>query len=115
MSNIVSSVGKRVRQLRTQAGMTQERLAERAEISVSFLSMIERGERSPHLETLERLALGLEVPVEALFRPDTVAGPQGVAIDKTDRSRAADGIYRRGDNLEGGPLPSARAVGDDKD
>lgn len=51
--------------------MTQERLAERAEISVSFLSMIERGERSPHLETLDRLALGLEVGVEVLFRQDT--------------------------------------------
>lgn len=68
MSNIVRSVGRRVRELRTRAGMTQERLAERAEISVSFLSMIERGERSPHLETLDRLAYGLNVPVEALFR-----------------------------------------------
>jgi transcriptional regulator with XRE-family HTH domain len=72
VSNIVSAVGRRVRQLRIRAGMTQERLAERAEISVSFLSMIERGERSPHLETLERLALGLEVPVEELFRLDPV-------------------------------------------
>src|SRR5690606_41094599 len=74
VSTIVSAVGRRVRQLRIRAGMTQERLAERAEISVSFLSMIERGERSPHLETLERLAMGLEVPVEALFRPDAHEG-----------------------------------------
>jgi len=36
--------------------MTQEELSERARISVSFLSMIERGERAPHLETLALFA-----------------------------------------------------------
>jgi len=50
--------------------MTQEALSERARISVSFLSMIERGERSPHLETLAAIAEGLEVPVSELFRQD---------------------------------------------
>ena len=47
--------------------MTQEDLSERARISVSFLSMIERGERSPHLETLAAIAEALEVPVADLF------------------------------------------------
>ncbi len=50
--------------------MTQEALSERARISVSFLSMIERGERSPHLETLAAIAEGLEVAVADLFRED---------------------------------------------
>ena len=50
--------------------MTQEALSERARISVSFLSMIERGERSPHLETLAAIAEGLEVRVADLFRED---------------------------------------------
>lgn len=70
MSNIVTSVGRRVRQLRNRASLTQEQLAERAQISVSFLSMIERGERAPHLETLEKLAFALEVSVDTLFRHD---------------------------------------------
>ena len=47
--------------------MTQEDLSERARISVSFLSMIERGERSPHLETLAALAEALEVRMADLF------------------------------------------------
>lgn len=71
MSTIVTSVGRRVRQLRNRASLTQEQLAERAQISVSFLSMIERGERSPHLETLEKLAFALEVGVDTLFRQDS--------------------------------------------
>jgi len=47
--------------------MTQEDLSERARISVSFLSMIERGERSPHLETLAAIAEALEVRMADLF------------------------------------------------
>jgi transcriptional regulator with XRE-family HTH domain len=47
--------------------MTQEDLSERARISVSFLSMIERGERSPHLETLASIAEALEVRMADLF------------------------------------------------
>jgi transcriptional regulator with XRE-family HTH domain len=50
--------------------MTQEDLSERARISVSFLSMIERGERSPHLETLAKLAEALEVRLADLFISD---------------------------------------------
>lgn len=50
--------------------MTQEDLASRAEISVSFLSMIERGERAPHLETLAKLATALQVPLTELFTFD---------------------------------------------
>lgn len=50
--------------------MTQEDLSERARISVSFLSMIERGERSPHLETLAAIAQALEVRVADLFLDD---------------------------------------------
>ena len=50
--------------------MTQEDLSERARISVSFLSMIERGERSPHLETLAAIAEALEVRIADLFTDD---------------------------------------------
>src|SRR4029077_2407764 len=55
---VVREVGRRIRNLRTSrpSRMTQEDLSERARISVSFLSMIERGERSPHLETLAAIA-----------------------------------------------------------
>jgi transcriptional regulator with XRE-family HTH domain len=68
-ATVVKEVGRRIRQLRMSRStrMTQEHLSERARISVSFLSMIERGERSPHLETLAAIAQGLEVKVSDLF------------------------------------------------
>ncbi len=62
-------LGQRIRHLRQSgpASMTQEELAERSEISVSFLSMIERGERAPHIDTLSRVARSLGVSLSELF------------------------------------------------
>ena len=69
MSELGKRIGQRIRELRTQRPerWTQEELAERAQISVSFLSMIERGERIPHVETLASLALALDVSLSELF------------------------------------------------
>lgn len=69
VSEIGKRVGHRIRELRTQGPQrwTQEELAERARISVSFLSMIERGERVPHLETLQDLSAALGVSLSELF------------------------------------------------
>ena len=69
--DVVRQLGQRIRELRLHrrtGRMTQEDLAERADISVSFLSMIERGERSPHLETLASIAQALDVPMADLFQ-----------------------------------------------
>ncbi len=67
MSELNARIGERVRELRKQLSLTQEELAERAGISVSFLSMIERAERMPHLETLVRLTSALGVSLYDIF------------------------------------------------
>jgi transcriptional regulator with XRE-family HTH domain len=56
---LAREIGERIRTLRLSRNLTQEQLAESADISVSFLSMIERGERTPHLVTLQALATAL--------------------------------------------------------
>lgn len=71
--NAVKEVGRKIRLLRTARigpRMTQDELARKAGISVSFLSMIERGERAPHLDTLVKLAGALQVPLTELFSFD---------------------------------------------
>lgn len=67
MSTLRRRFGERVRVLRKQAGLSQERLAERADISVDFLSLVERGVNAPSFDTLEKLALALNVQVGELF------------------------------------------------
>jgi transcriptional regulator with XRE-family HTH domain len=67
MSNLRKDFGKRIRALRIKANLTQEQLAELANISVDFLSMVERGINAPSFDTLEKIANALHVPVRELF------------------------------------------------
>jgi transcriptional regulator with XRE-family HTH domain len=59
--------GQRLRAIRHERSLTQERFAETVGISVDFLSLIERGINAPSFETIERIANRLRVPVKALF------------------------------------------------
>lgn len=59
--------GSRLRTLRREAGLTQEQLAERAHISVDFLSLIERGRNAPSFENIEHLAHALDVSLAEMF------------------------------------------------
>ena len=64
----LDALGRRVRALRETMRLTQDAFAHRCGISVSFASLLERGERSPSYETLISIARALEVPVSELFR-----------------------------------------------
>ena len=60
--------GKRLRYLRRDRDITQEQLAELIDRSVSFISLLEKGESSPSLETIAKLAKALDVEVAELFK-----------------------------------------------
>lgn len=68
-SNSYIIAGQALRKARKDKGFTLEELAERAEISVSFLSHIERGTRQAPLATLESLAQILGMNFYELFAP----------------------------------------------
>jgi len=67
MGDLKTKFGKRLRILRQRKGMTQEQLAEAADISVDFLSLVERGVNAPSFATLERIANALGVSEKELF------------------------------------------------
>jgi transcriptional regulator with XRE-family HTH domain len=56
-----------VRQHRLGQGVSQEKLAERADLSRNYIGMLERGERFATLEVAERLARAIGVPLEQLI------------------------------------------------
>lgn len=60
--------GDHIRDLRKARSLTQEALAERASLSVDAVRRIERGAFSPSLETVRKLALGLDVTLQTLFQ-----------------------------------------------
>ena len=53
---IESRVSRRIRELRRDRGMTLQTLAEKAGVSKSMISKVERGEASPSAATVARLA-----------------------------------------------------------
>src|SRR5713101_5755864 len=65
---MLAFLARRIRSLRERQGITQEEFATRCGISVSFASLLERGERSPSYETLLRISQALEIPLSHLFR-----------------------------------------------
>ncbi|MHC5828083.1 MAG: helix-turn-helix domain-containing protein, partial [Nostoc sp.] len=54
--SIKQRFGKAVRRRRRELDLSQEQLAERAELHRTYISNLERGELNPSLETMEKLA-----------------------------------------------------------
>jgi len=62
------AIGLQIRDAREQAGLTQQRLAERIDCDVKSISRWENGHRSPDLADLVLLADGIGVPLADLVR-----------------------------------------------
>ncbi|WP_292022149.1 MULTISPECIES: helix-turn-helix domain-containing protein [unclassified Brevundimonas] len=65
--DVVAQLGKNVRRLRTDAGLSQEELAFRAQMKRGYLSDLERGTRNPSVRALGRIAEALAVPPSRLL------------------------------------------------
>ena len=61
----------RLKTLRDQQGLSLRALVERCGLSINTISLIERGENSPTVSTLQRLASALNVPITDFFQDDT--------------------------------------------
>ena len=60
-------IGRQIRLARLQKNMTQTRLAEAADLSVSYISHVERGKKRVSLDALVRIAQALEVTLDQLL------------------------------------------------
>ena len=60
-------LGRQIQKLRKEKGYTQEELAEKLHISLSYIGKIEIGERKPNLKMLYKIAEKLGVPVKDLI------------------------------------------------
>lgn len=63
---INKKIGKKIKLERIKRDLSQEKLAEIANISKNFVGAIERGESSPTIETLAKIACAFEIPLPEL-------------------------------------------------
>jgi transcriptional regulator with XRE-family HTH domain len=67
MKNTKVLLGKRIKELRKDKGLSQDQLSEKIGIDPKHLSRVELGKSFPYMETLEAIAESLEVDVKDLF------------------------------------------------
>jgi transcriptional regulator with XRE-family HTH domain len=79
-AHILATLSGRIHQLRQERGLSLEELAASSDVSIGFLSQLERGIANPSFKTLTKIAKALSVPLSSIF---------GQA------SNTADGIVRR--------------------
>lgn len=67
MSDIRTETGRRIRSYRICRHMSQEELAERCGLHPTYIGQLERGEKNATLESIAKIANGLDVPLSRLF------------------------------------------------
>lgn len=80
------NIGKSIKMCRSSLGLSQEALAQKIGVSMSYISLIEQGKRDPPMSTIGQVADALGVPVSLLtFLAADPSELKGVPEDLRDR------------------------------
>ncbi|MBM4102570.1 MAG: helix-turn-helix transcriptional regulator [Planctomycetes bacterium] len=67
MDNICARMGQAIRKIREKKGLSQEKLADMADLHRTYIGQVERGEKNLTLRSLERIAKALGVNIKDLL------------------------------------------------
>ncbi|MGA3168153.1 MAG: helix-turn-helix transcriptional regulator [Terriglobia bacterium] len=90
-------IGARLRMLRDEKGLSQGDIEERTGLMRCYLSRLENGHTIPSLETLERLAAALDVPLYKIFCSDTGEAPSSNLTRRKSLEELAEQNGKAGD------------------
>ena len=79
MSDIAKIIGQRIRNYRTQKGLSQEKLAELAGCHRTYIGQLERGEKNATLESVEKIASAMDISLSELFDKLGKSGSNNIA------------------------------------
>ncbi|MGG4498440.1 helix-turn-helix domain-containing protein [Brevibacillus reuszeri] len=68
MTNIVKLLGERIRYIRKEKGLSQEKLGELTGLHEKYIGQVERGEKNLSIDSLYKITNGLNLTLEELFR-----------------------------------------------
>ena len=69
--DLLKTIGARIKETRTSKQMSQQVLAEKAELACTYISEIEAGKKVMRVDTICRIAEALEVSTDYLLRPNS--------------------------------------------
>ncbi len=83
MSEIAKIIGQRIRNYRTQLGLSHEKLAEMSGCHPTYIGQLERGEKNATLESIEKITAPLNVPLSKLFEKldENTAGERNIPLE----------------------------------
>jgi len=83
MTNLKKLLAFNIKQSRIKLGLTQAKLAEKADVSTQYVAMIELGRKFPSLDLLERLSAALEIDNLELLTPPPFPVEHMIKLQKT--------------------------------
>ncbi len=80
-----AELGKKIREARKQRKLTQEALAEKANIGVVYLGEIERGLKMPSVAVFIRIVEALDISADFILRDELPSGREFVFDELTEK------------------------------
>lgn len=80
------NISKALKLCRTQKGMSKTELAEKANLSISYLSLLEQGKRDPNLSTIDKICVALSIPASIfMFLASDVNDLDGISKELAEK------------------------------
>lgn len=82
MSEIATIVGQRLRLRRLELGYSQELASEKAGLHPTYIGQVERGEKNATIESIAKICVALDFPMEELFYKIIASSPKHVTAQR---------------------------------
>lgn len=92
-ADLAPVVGKNLRRLRTERGLSLERLAQASGVSRAMLGQVELGQSAPTINVLWKIARAVDVPFSALITSTQATGAKVLRASAAKRLMSSDGSF----------------------
>ena len=82
MTKLTQIIGQRLRTRRQELGYSQETTAEKADLHPTYIGQVERGEKNATIESIAKICIALNYPMEDLFQKLTPLESQSFIAQK---------------------------------
>ncbi|MFZ5445926.1 MAG: helix-turn-helix domain-containing protein [Myxococcota bacterium] len=93
-ADLAPVVGKNLKRLRTERGLSLEKLAQSSGVSRAMLGQVELGQSAPTINVLWKMARALDVPFSALITSQAASGARVMRAEAAKRLMSSDGSFQ---------------------